>query len=298
MLMYRGDWVGTELPILVTVKRGIVTFPRIVGAVRYINVTRRYVPIWNDLWTFLPHSWSQGNCCGPWLDWIDPHAPSMTAYGTSATFDQPPTNTCVLQISGIPDDTGVVIRFFGLDPQGNPLTTDNGDGTFSDGISLTLNQPFTVGTQLVKVVARVIKPVTQGQIVLSSIDTVTAVVTPLAVYDAGDTNPSFAQYNLHAACCNPTVTWSAVALVKLKFTPVVADSDVVMIENLNALALFIKGMRAIEANDIQGGLALQAVAVKELNLQQTDLTPDNQIPIRINPFGTAEPGRRAIGRMY
>jgi len=149
----------------------------------------------------------------------------------------------------------------------------------------------------VKNVGRVIKPVTQGPITLSALDTLTGVVTPLAVYDPGDTNPSFAQYNLHATCCNPTVTWTAVAMVKLKFIPVVVDTDVVMIPNLHALALFIKGMRFAEAGDRENALSYQADAVKELNLQLYDKTSNAQIPIVIQPFGTANPSRAGIGRM-
>ncbi len=296
-LMYRGDWPGTVLPLHVTVQRGLVTFPRQVGTVKYINVTKRYVPVWNNTYEFLPHWWAGGSCCGAWTQWLDPLAPAMTQYGTACVFAQPPTNTCVLQIQGIPDDTGAVIQFFGTDPQGNSLRTDNGDGTFSDGISLTLNQPFTVGTQLVKYIGRVIKPVTQGPITLFSLDTVDATQTALAIYDPGDTNPSFAQYHLHATCCNPTVTWSAVAQVKLKFIPVAVDSDLVLIPNLQALALFIKGIRFGEAGDRANSLAYQADAVKELNLQYADMIPDTQIPIQIQPFGSAPPIRAGIGRI-
>jgi hypothetical protein len=219
------------------------------------------------------------------------------AYGQSPVFAQPPTTTCVLQIQGIPDDTGAVIQFFGTDPSGNALRTDNGDGTFSDGISLTINPPTTTGTVLVGNISRVIKPVTQGSISLFSLDQVTAVQTALAIYDPGDTNPSFAQYVLHAACCNPSVTWSAVAQVKLKFIPVVADTDLVLIPNLHALALFIKGIRFAEAGDRANALAYQADAVKELNLQYYDVVPDQQIPIVIQPFGSAQPWRSGIGRI-
>jgi len=296
-LMYRGDWPGTQVPLHLSVKRGIVTLPRQVGTVRRMNVTRRYVPVWNDLYAFLPHQWNGGLCSGTFNIWIDPIAPALTQYGTSATFDQPPTDTCVLQISGIPDDTGAIIQFFGTDPQGNTLRTDNGDGTFSNGISITLNQPFTVGTDFVKNVSRVIKPVTQGPISLFALDTLTSLQTPLAIYDPGDTNPSFDQYNLHAACCNPTVNWSAVAIVKLRFIPVVSDTDPVLIPNLHALALFIKGMRFGDDGDRANSLAYQADAVKELNLQLADQSPNEQTPIIINPFGSAYPGRAGIGRI-
>jgi hypothetical protein len=269
-----------------------------VGSLRKINVTRQYVPVYNDLYAFLPNAWQGRGCCGPWLNWLDPLAPAMTLYGNSCTFDQPQTDTSVLKIQGVPDDTGAVLQFFGTDPQGAALTTDNGDGTISNGISITLNQPFTVGSDLVKILERVIKPVTQGPITLSSVDTITGAETPLAIYDAGDTIPSFYQYRLHANCCNPTVNWSAVAQVKLKFIPVVGDTDVVGIPNFHALALFIKGMRFGEAGDRQNSLLYQADAVKELNLQFQDIVEDTQVPIQQNPFGTALPSRAGIGRMF
>jgi hypothetical protein len=294
-LMYRGDWPGTELPIHLSVKRGIVTMPRQVGAVRKMNVTRRYVPVFNDMYAFMPWNWSS---CGftSWLGWIDPLAPSFTQYGTSCTFDQPSTDTCVLQVSGISDDFGAILQFFGTDPQGNALRTDNGDGTFSNGISLSVSA-LTTGTVLVKYVGQVVKPKTQGPISLYAFDTSTGIQTPLAVYDPSDTNPSFAQYNLHAACCNTSVTWSAVAQVKLKFIPVEADTDLILIPNLHALALFIKGMRFADSGDRANALAYQADAVKELNLQLADVSPDEQTPIQINPFGSAPPWKSGIGRI-
>lgn len=295
-LMYRGDWPGTIVPLHITVKRGIVTMPRQVGSIRKINVTNRFVPVWNDMYQFLPWNWSNGQCCGVWQDWLDPMAPGMTQYGSAVCSDQPQTDTCVLQISGIPADFGAIIQFFGTDPSGNPLRTDNGNGTFSDGIKMTVSA-LTSGVPLVKFISRVIKPITQGPINVFAVDTLTGSQTALAVYDPGDTNPSFAQYNLHAACCNPAVTWSAVAQVKLKFIPVVADTDLVLIPNLSALALFIKGMRFADAGDRANSLGYQADAVKELNLQMADSSPDDQIPIQINPFGSASPWKAGIGRM-
>lgn len=298
-LMYRGDWPGTRLPIQLNVTKGLVTFPRQVGTVRYLNVAKRYVEVANGLYNFLPWSWNQRNCCDFFGGWWDHVTPILTQYGTSCTFAQPPTSTCVLQISGIPDDTGAILQFFGSDPSGNALRTDNGDGTFSDGIKLTLNQPFTIGTDLVQFVGRCIKPVTQGSVSLAAIDTTSGVTTPLAVYDPGDTNPSFAQYNLHSGCfCCPTQpTWSAVAMVKLKFIKVVAPTDLVLIPNLHALALFIKGQRYQDSGDRKNGLEYQADAVKELNLQLADASPDEQIALNINPFGTAYPARAGVGRL-
>lgn len=295
--MYRGDWAGTILPIQVSVIRGVVTMPRIVGEVRKINITKKYVPVYNGWYNFLPFHWSGGNCCGPWLDWLDLRNPWLGEYGRACTFAQPPTSTCVLQIQGIADDVGAILQFFGTDPTGNPLRTDNGDGTWSDGITLTLNLPFTVGTDLVGNVVRAIKPRTQGQVSVSALDTLTGTSTPLAVYDASETNPSYAQYTLHAQACTPPPTWTAIALVKLKFVPVVADTDPVLIPNLHALKLFIQGVRFGEAGDRANSLAYQADAVKELNLQDWDITKDDQIPISINPFGSAEPWKAMIGPM-
>lgn len=295
-LLYRGDWLGTVLPIHLTVSQGVVTFPRVVGSVRHLNICNQGIPVWSGWYSFLRHYWSHGNCCGAWQGWLGPEA-HLEQFGRGVQFAAIPTDNCVLKVTGIPADDGAVIQLFGTDPAGNPLRTDNGNGTWSDGISFTLTQPFVVGTQLVKQLTRAIKPITQGPVTVSSLDQVLGTETPIASFDPGDTNPSYAQYKLHVRHCTTPVSITAVALVKLKFIPVVVDSDPVLIPNLHALKLFMQSIRFENSGDRNNAKAYQIDAVRELNLQLNDVQPIEQIPIQINAFGTASLRRAGIGRV-
>lgn len=298
-LMDRGDWPGTELPIQINVSGGVVTFPRIVGTVRALNLCRSGVPVYGDWYRFLNHEWRHGTCCGQWQALCSGSPVVMTQYGTGIQFAEIPSSTCVLKVYSVQQDNGAIIQFFVTNPQGQPLTTTSSDGlTISDGISITCNQPFTVDTNLVANIGRVIKPLTNGPIQVSALDTVTNIETPIAAFDAGDTNPGFAQYRLQMnQCISPQPVIPAIALVKLKFIPVVADTDPVLIPNLYALKLFMQGIRFGEAGDRANALGFQADAVKELNLEMDNVLPAENIPITMNPFGSALPSRAGIGRL-
>lgn len=294
-LMYRGDWPGTELPMVVSVKRGVTTFPRVVGTIRALNICNHPVPIFGDWYRFLPYQRNCAGLFGGWRGWIGPR-PAMTTYGRSCTFDVIPTDTCVVQAYGITDDAGKVIVIFGKDASGNDLRTDNGDGTWSDGVSLTIGPPFVPSALFIKTITRVIKPITQGNVQLIAMDVVTTTQTTLANYEPGETNPSYAQYQLGVPC-TPVININAIALVKLMFIPARVDTDPILIPNLEALSLFIQGIRFEEAGDRTNAKLYQADAVKELNLEMADQEPEDQLPIDVNPFGTARPSRAGVGRV-
>lgn len=297
-LMIRGDWPGTILPIQITVAAGVVTFPRMVGSVRAFNLCQSGIPIFGAWYSFLSHYWSRGTCCGLWQNWIVGQSPRLTQFGTGVQFAVIPTSTCVLKVYSDPTDAGAIIQFFGLNPTGGNLTTATAP-TITQGISITLNAPSVTDTNLVASIARVIKPATNAPVQVSALDQLTGVETPIASFDAGDTNPSFAQYRLHGVqqCVTPAPTFQSVALVKLKFIPVVSPTDLVTIPSLPALAMMLKAVRYQEGGDRPNFLGYQADAVKELNLMLADAQPDYQIPVDVNAFGSASPCRHGIGRI-
>lgn len=294
-LLYRGDWRCTVKPIQLQVQRGIVTTPRLVQTIRQFNVCRQGVPVWNQWYRFLEHQWHGTTCLGFWTGWLW-HSPSMSQYGYSPLYAPIPTSSCVIQLQGIADDNNVTITIFGTDPSGNDLRTHNGDGTWSDGITLTLTQPFVTGTQLVQTITRVIKPTTNGYIQAFALDTQTGISTQIANWEPSNTNPAYAQYRLETGICS-TQTFTSVALVKLKFIPVMVPSDPILVPNLNALKLMVQAIRLEEANDDDGAQKKIIKAVRELNLQKEDDIEEDQIPITVNPFGTATPRRAGIGRV-
>jgi hypothetical protein len=295
-LLYRGDWRSTTFPIQLNVMKGVITFPRIAGTVRAINICKRGMPIFGQWFRFLDHYWRGRDCWGWWHGFLG-ETPSMTEYGYSPIYAAIPTNTCVLQLQGDPTDNGAIIQVFGTDPSGNQLLTSTGTG-FVDGLSFTLGQPFVVGTQLIGSITRVIKPITNQYVEAFALDTASGTLTQLANWEPSNTSPHYAQYKLEGGpWCTVQTPIPAVALIKIKFVPVVVGTDPVLIPNQDALKLMVQAIRFEESGDSANGAAYIAKAVHELNLQLADQVKEEDIPVFVNAFGSATPGRAGIGKV-
>jgi hypothetical protein len=69
------------------------------------------------------------------------------------------------------------------------------------------------------------------------------------------------------------------ALVKLKFIPVVAPTDLVLISNIRALKFAVQCIRLEEAGQNDAAAVKMAMAVKELNLQLENEYPVDQTSV-------------------
>ena len=74
------------------------------------------------------------------------------------------------------------------------------------------------------------------------------------------------------------------ALVKLKFVPAKLDTDLVLIQNLDALKDMMQAIQFKEANDIASAREYELSAIRELNLELNDQTPLDQTPVSMQPF--------------
>lgn len=307
-LMRRGDWPGTVVPIHVCVRNGCVVWPRYVGNVRRMLSCHRHVHVrglWYDFMEF--RSWN--TCCrtmcrgGPL---------SMTYVARVPLFqDVPGDGYYIVAVRQATTDNGKVLQIFGVDgniggAMGNTLRTDNGDGTWSEGIKLTLADNYAVTTTCVRRIDRIVKPVTQGAVYLYASQTNTPSfasgstdLVPLATFDPGETSPDYNRYRLKGmgcACGTDTcgTSQSVLALVKLKYIEAKVDADLVLIDNLDALKDMIQSVKAREAGDLTEATALEISAVHELNLQSMDDQPDDQMPIQIEPFAATGIGRQKM----
>lgn len=193
-------------------------------------------------------------------------------------------------------DIGKTVTIFGEDENGMPLRTNNGDGTWSDGLVISIAAPYGSTSTLVRRINRVVKDETQGDIRLYAYNADQNLLYDLAVYQPSETNPNYARYQLQAASNKQPC--GILALVKLAFIPVKNDNDLVLIGNLRALKFAIQSVRASEAKDEANATELEMKAVHELNLELRNDNPDSQIPINLKSFGTAHPSRHGIGRIF
>lgn len=287
-LMRRGDWLGTVVPIHVCSRAGCVVFPRYVGTVRKINVCKSPIAIKNVWYDFLEH-----RDRSTWGGWCGCEA-RMIGSTEAATFsDIFGDGRFVRAYCTARADVGKTIQLFGEDNHGQPLRTENSDGSYTEGITITFAAPFASTSIYVRRIDRVIKDVTTGDVRLYAYNPVTDILEDLALYSPSETVPSYAKYQLHAqtwptttapgqnTCC-PSM--SVVALVKLKFIPVQVDSDLVLIQNIDALKDMLQSLRFKENGDYATAAQYEAQSIRELNLQLRDDNPEDQMPVEVDPF--------------
>jgi hypothetical protein len=83
----------------------------------------------------------------------------------------------------------------------------------------------------------------------------------------------------------------------LEFVKATRPDDLILIDNLDALALGMQSAKLADAYDSQGAETMMARAVHELNLDLRNKLPIDQIPVRFSPQGTAHLRRQKIGSM-
>ena len=288
-LMRRGDWEGLIQPIQVCITAGCVVWPRYVKAVRKLNLCKSGIPINNVWYDFLPYNRGrmQDNF---WYAWLDQPGHMTFKMRTPVFQDIQGDGRTVRAYTSTPLDNNRTIRIFGEDTNGQRLQTQ-GIGGWKDGITLTLQTPYVESTVQVRRIDRVIKDTTQGPVRLYAWNTATSLLEDLALYASDETNPSYerTQISLTNCCCD---SQSVVALIKLAFVPVVNDDDWVLVDNLDAIKNMIRSIKCEEADDDPGKEKNEKAAIRELNLDISDQTMDEQIPVSFGAFADTGLGLR------
>lgn len=309
MLMRRGNFWGTVQKVQICTYNGCITWPRFVGTVLATNVCKHPVPIWNNWFAFEPigphdfmsgaFSFSNGSCHGNVFTEND---------GVVAVFNQIPCGSphAIRVFPSVRADIGKQITIYGIDSNGQTVRTKV-NGVWQDGVTVTLAIPFVDTPILFQSVTRISKPLTQGVVRYYQVDAANNVLLDLVSHDPSETEPVYRHSRiagLRSGCNNQCNTDSAcngirsiTALIKLEFQPVVLDSDLIYIENLDAVKDMVMSIREKEAGHFQQAVALEASAIHELNLQLRDKFPNTQIPVNVMPYGTARLTRQGIGTL-
>ena len=286
-LLNRGDWAGTLLPIRACISRGCVTWPRYVNQIRNVNTCRQSVKMRNVFYEFMEHN----NCLGTYQQWCNGER-QMTDQFRAPFYNDIFGSTSKLRVFPmVSQDVGVTVRFFGNDIYGQPLMTNNGDGTWSDGIILTAAFPYVESTQYIHHIDRVVKSASQGNILIYGYDASQNAMYDLAVYEPSELNPSYLRTRLDGSstgtCCGGCCSETVIALVKLKFIPVVTNDDgLIFLDGAEgALLAGIRAMKREDAGDFNGAKGFWGQAIEELQRQLEDFSPDSKLSVRNNVFG-------------
>lgn len=309
-LMDYGDWWATVVKARVCVQRNCITWPRWVGTVLAVNLCNHTRPIQNGWFEFMPVSRADCLCGGRYQSNV-----TLVDDGLTPVFANVPCGSAnkVKAYPRYQADVGKTITLYGIDENGQEvMTQDLVTGVWAPGEILTLAAGGTLSTKSYREVTRVTKEVTSGPVDVYQYDV--SLVVPgdpthqglldMAHYDPGETNPMYRHSTFRGGLCrtgccssNGTTQRKVELLAKLQFIPVVADSDVVQIDNIPALKLMIQAIRLEEAgNDDEAGKK-QLLAIKELNRQLRNKLPLDQIPIEVSGSGTALPAHHGIGQL-
>lgn len=292
-LLRKGDWVGTVAPIHICVKNGCLVMPRYVQTIRKLNSCNRPLAVGNLWYNFIQNrDWCNGQWAGNWQHARDCNG-ILTAQGqTSCYTDIPGDGWLVRAYPTTVEDVSKTVKIFGVDNGNQPLRTDNGDGTWSDGITISLNLPFGSSSIYVRRIDYGVKEITQGQVRLYAYNPTTGALVDLAVWDPGETTPTYTRYHIntgHLCCSTGTgccgTVHSIVALVKLRFIPAKFDTDLVIPDNLDAIKDMVDSIKLREAHDMEGAINFEQSAIRELQRQLNDEFDDDTFSANNNVFG-------------
>lgn len=310
-LLNRGDWRGTLQPIYVCVRNGCVTWPRYVHAVRKLNHCNREIQV-NNIWYQFVERDFYSNWLG--MDYWNVVRPlngneqfrQMNSTGYFSTYNDVPSPSYINAYPSALQDIGKKVTIFGFDSNGLPLRHQDSDGNWCEGSVITLAAPYGQTLDVIRSGSiRVLKDETQGEVRLYAQDYNTATLTDLAVYAPTETTPNYARYRLHGGrhCWNANDAdtgdrcYGVLALVKVEFIPVKHDSDIVLIDNIQALKFAVQSIKYSEAGDVGNAELFMGKAVRELNLELRNEMSDSSIPVVFKAFGSATPRRAGIGRI-
>lgn len=185
------------------------------------------------------------------------------------------------------DGTPKKIRVMGYDENGIWVRS-NTAGVWSDGVELPINGHSSINyaesTVLFSRVTQVVKPVTNGVVELYFYAPTQEVPLSFAArYEYWETNPSFRLY--FAAGISPDATAQVHALCKVRFRPLLALTDKLIVSNLPALKKAMRALAQEEADKIQDAEANWALAARILKKEANDYYGSTRPAIDVSTGG-------------
>lgn len=284
-LMLRGSWWSTVQSMIGCVRDRVITWPRGVETILAINFCGSPAIIYNQWYQFMqPDQW-----CRMAASEYRRNGYSSRVFvenrNSSPVFNPIKSEGFVIRTYITqPSDAGKFITFYGTDVNGQPVRTQRADGTIQDGVKMTLANPLVDTPMAIRHITRVVKDVTDGDVICYQWSVAGQFALDLARYQPTETNPEYITTVVgHAGGCS--CTSQVTALVSMNFVPFRFDDDLVQIDCEDAIRDMLLAIRKKEQGDISGSFAYETSALRELNFQMTSQFPDEQFVVNFRPFG-------------
>lgn len=249
-LLSCGSFMGTTRHVQFCIDEACFVTPGCIANVEAVRACHDAARIENNWYRMLPgfnpHRWETGDL---WWEYRD-QVPSFR------TLCRPRLLRSYIASS---TDRGKKIKFLGYDKNRIWVRTLQG-GVYKDGEVVILNSPFVDTTIEYSSVTAVQKdPTDQGVRVFShplGDDT----LTPFALYEYWETNPTYQRYRVNNDDVLDSTTCpggrTVEAEVKLAFVPVKDDEDILPIWNRVAMEMAVMGVKALDDGDLARSDAL------------------------------------------
>jgi len=214
--------------------------------------------------------------------------------GSQPLFAGPaPSNPFQIQVTADnPTDYGNTVTIYGYDSNGQEVITARPDGSTQRGIQLTLAAIAPYTPMAFGSVTHVAKDLTVGNVRAFQYLPASGMGILAGIFGGSQTSPEFLYSKLHRWGCKPGCVYPISALVKLGFNSVSQPSDILSLDNLDAIKVMVQSMRSREAGDMQTAQAQEVEAIRRLNMQVETRFPLDQVIAKNETFSGAGIGRR------
>lgn len=267
-LLNKGKWVGSYMRYRICVNNRCITWPRQIETIETVSISGNPAPVNNAWFEFYPN--------GPGSVTTTCSSGDCSSYGKIGLFDR--MNACAFDdivwsgnakkirvVSDLNETAGTTILLQGYDKNGQWIRSVVG-GSYIDGEYVAVGTGGADSANNFSALTGVQKTVTNGNVRLYELDTVTADLRALAVYEPDETRPDYRRSLLTGlpSCDEDDCKTSVEVMAKLKFIPVVNDTDWVMLGNLPALKLEVMAIKKEERNLMEEAIVYSAKAVELL----------------------------------
>lgn len=247
--LLHGSWAGTEKIAQIPLDGTCFVTPGNVASLQGVYAPCSPAQVVGVGYRFLA-TWRPASSCG-----------SPVAY---ETIDNVPTQRTIRvpgYVRAYPStslDVGMHMTILGYDENLKWVRTLQ-NGVMLDGEVITLILPYTDTQIKFAAVSGVLKDETNDRVLCYTLPSMTDPMIELSAYEYWETRPNYRRYRVGRAsevsvcsCACPSVE----VLVKIDFTPVKNDDDLLLITNLPALEIGMEALMAKDAGDLARADAL------------------------------------------
>lgn len=283
-----GDFWATVRIMRGCVYNGCIYWPKNVTTVLAIHDCMGVVPVKNHWYEFSTdyNRWYRQNygytgvggytgfgTGNGWMSQFNQYSPGVVEFtGTSPVFRPLPAPNSILRFKvSNPADIGKTVTIYAPDENNLPIVK-----------VLTLADTG-VDSPPLRGIEHISKDVTVGEIRSYWFQPGEGLISLAGIYRPNDQNPEFltSKWIQKPGCGSSYIS----ALVKLGWEDMQVDTDLCLIENLDAIKLAVQSIRLREAEGDELADAKEMTAIRRLNSQLRTKIPDEQIVAVNNTFG-------------